>query len=68
MTDYTPPPQTIVVGVAPRYMDRPVEIMVTEHLNESHTNATKIYLTHDEALSLFRELGDHLIRTEANDD
>jgi hypothetical protein len=58
--DYTPAPQTITVQAAPSYMEHPVEVVVTTHLNESHSNATKVYLTREEAWALVRTLSDHL--------
>lgn len=62
--DYTPAPQTITVQAAPSYMERPVEVVVTTHLNESHSNATRVYLTREEAWALVRTLSDHLTPKE----
>ncbi|UPU15909.1 hypothetical protein [Stenotrophomonas virus Jojan60] len=63
--DYTPTPQTITVQDAPSHMERPVAVVVTTHLNESHSSATRVYLTRDEAWALVRTLSDHL--SEEND-
>ena len=42
---YTPAPQTFTVRDSPSYMERPITITATAHLNADHSMATKITLT-----------------------
>lgn len=56
MGDHKPAPQTFKVQDAPHYMERPIEVTVTEHPNERHSNATKIFLTREESYALVTHL------------
>lgn len=53
-------PQTVAVNRAPRHMENPVEVAVTDHPNDSHASTTKMYLSYESARWLADALNAHL--------
>jgi len=60
--NYTPAPQTFEVRDSPSYMERPITVTATAHLNADHSMATKITLTRAEAYDLVSALMLYLTR------
>lgn len=57
-------PQTISVGASKPWMERPIELAVTDHPNGRHGNTVRVFLDRDTARAVVDGLIDMLTKEE----